>query len=102
MGLGHPNQMKREISESGEECESGNSSLEVNSMVQITLDKGNQVSGIIRWLGYLPQIKHKMAGVELVRSKIFPVVRLCIRTGRSCLLKTFSLWLHILQLVPGL
>ena len=71
-------------------------------MVQITLDKGNQVSGIIRWLGYLPQIKHKMAGVELVRSKIFPVVRLCIRTGRSCLLKTFSLWLHILQLVPGL
>lgn len=59
--------MKREISESSEEGESGNSPLEVNSMVQITLDKGNQVSGIIRWLGYLPQIKDKMAGVELVR-----------------------------------
>ncbi|PKU36142.1 ubiquitin carboxyl-terminal hydrolase cyld-like [Limosa lapponica baueri] len=69
MGLGHPNQMKRERNESGEECEGGNSSLEVNSMVQITLDKGNQVSGIIRWLGYLPQIKHKMAGVELDEDK---------------------------------
>ncbi|XP_026699448.1 ubiquitin carboxyl-terminal hydrolase CYLD-like isoform X2 [Athene cunicularia] len=69
MGLGRPTQMKREINESGEECESGNSSLEVNSMVQITLDKGNQVSGIIRWLGYLPQIKDKMAGVELDEDK---------------------------------
>uniref|UniRef100_A0A8C8AH37 ubiquitinyl hydrolase 1 n=1 Tax=Otus sunia TaxID=257818 RepID=A0A8C8AH37_9STRI len=69
MGMGHSTQMKREINESGEECESGNSSLEVNSMVQITLDKGNQVSGIIRWLGYLPQIKHKMAGVELDEDK---------------------------------
>ncbi|XP_062426690.1 ubiquitin carboxyl-terminal hydrolase CYLD-like isoform X1 [Rhea pennata] len=69
MGLGHPKQMKQEISESDEDCESGNSSLEVNSMVQITLDKGNRVSGIIRWLGYLPQIKHKMAGVELDEDK---------------------------------
>ncbi|XP_010226172.1 PREDICTED: ubiquitin carboxyl-terminal hydrolase CYLD-like [Tinamus guttatus] len=69
MDPGHPNQMKQELSESGEDCESGNSSLEVNSMVQITLDKGNQVSGIIRWLGYLPQIKHKMAGVELDEDK---------------------------------
>nr|XP_009670788.1 PREDICTED: ubiquitin carboxyl-terminal hydrolase CYLD-like isoform X2 [Struthio camelus australis] len=69
MGLGQPKQMKRERNESGEDCESGNSSLEVNSMVQITLDKGNQVSGIIRWLGYLPQIKHKMAGVELDEDK---------------------------------
>ncbi|XP_054023491.1 ubiquitin carboxyl-terminal hydrolase CYLD [Dryobates pubescens] len=69
MGLGHPNQLKHEISESSAECPSGNPSLEVNSMVQITLDKGNQVSGIIRWLGYLPQIKHKMAGVELDEDK---------------------------------
>ncbi|KAM6283284.1 ubiquitin carboxyl-terminal hydrolase CYLD-like [Porphyrio hochstetteri] len=69
VALGHPKQMKREISESGEEFEAGNSSLEVNSMVQITLDKGNQVSGIIRWLGHLPQIKHKMAGVELDEDK---------------------------------
>ncbi|XP_051467342.1 ubiquitin carboxyl-terminal hydrolase CYLD-like [Apus apus] len=69
VGLGHPNQLKREISESAEECEGGNPPLEVNSMVQITLDKGNQVSGIIRWLGYLPQIKHKMAGVELDEDK---------------------------------
>lgn len=71
MGLRPPNQTKQEISESGEECDGGNSALEVNSMVQITLDKGTQVSGIIRWLGYLPQIEHKMAGVELVRSKHF-------------------------------
>ncbi|XP_071594635.1 ubiquitin carboxyl-terminal hydrolase CYLD-like isoform X1 [Heliangelus exortis] len=69
VGLGHPNQLQQELSESTEECEGGNSSLEVNSMVQITLDKGNQVSGIIRWLGYLPQIKHKMAGVELDEDK---------------------------------
>ncbi|XP_010007865.1 PREDICTED: ubiquitin carboxyl-terminal hydrolase CYLD-like [Nestor notabilis] len=69
MGLGPPNQMKQELSESSEECDGGNSALEVNSMVQITLDKGTRVSGIIRWLGYLPQIKHKMAGVELDEDK---------------------------------
>ncbi|XP_063031301.1 ubiquitin carboxyl-terminal hydrolase CYLD-like isoform X2 [Melospiza melodia melodia] len=69
MGFGKPNQTKGEISESSEEGEGGNSPLEVNSMVQITLDKGNQVSGIIRWLGYLPQIKEKMAGVELDEDK---------------------------------
>lgn len=69
VGLGHSKQMKRQASESGEEGESGNPPLEVNSMVQITLDKGNQVFGIIRWLGYLPQIKHKMAGVELDEDK---------------------------------
>ncbi|XP_064255508.1 ubiquitin carboxyl-terminal hydrolase CYLD-like isoform X1 [Passer domesticus] len=69
MDFGKPNQMKQEISESSEEGEGGNSPLEVNSMVQITLDKGNQVSGIIRWLGYLPQIKDKMAGVELDEDK---------------------------------
>ncbi|XP_066064511.1 ubiquitin carboxyl-terminal hydrolase CYLD-like isoform X1 [Chamaea fasciata] len=68
-GFGKPNPMKREISKSSEEGEGGNSPLEVNSMVQITLDKGNQVSGIIRWLGYLPQIKDKMAGVELDEDK---------------------------------
>ncbi|XP_033921341.1 ubiquitin carboxyl-terminal hydrolase CYLD-like [Melopsittacus undulatus] len=68
MGSGPPNQMKQEISESSEECDGGNS-LEVNSMVQITLDKGTRVSGIIRWLGYLPQFEHKMAGVELDEDK---------------------------------
>ncbi|XP_057262665.1 ubiquitin carboxyl-terminal hydrolase CYLD-like [Pezoporus wallicus] len=69
MGLEPPNQMKQEVSESSEECDGGNSALEVNSMVQITLDKGTRVSGIIRWLGYLPQIEHKMAGVELDEDK---------------------------------
>ncbi|XP_067416176.1 ubiquitin carboxyl-terminal hydrolase CYLD-like isoform X2 [Emydura macquarii macquarii] len=61
--------MERERSESGEELESRKRSLDVNSMVQITLDKGNPVSGIIRWLGYLPNITHKMAGVELDEEK---------------------------------
>lgn len=70
MALGSQRQMKRERSESGEELESRKQSLDVNSMVQITLDKGNPVSGIIRWLGYMPKIEHKMAGVELVSSKI--------------------------------
>ncbi|XP_009069228.1 PREDICTED: ubiquitin carboxyl-terminal hydrolase CYLD-like, partial [Acanthisitta chloris] len=69
VGLGHPNVTKQGMSESSEECDSGNSGLEVNSMVQITLDKGNQVSGIIRWLGYLPYVEHKMAGVELDEDK---------------------------------
>ncbi|OXB60938.1 hypothetical protein ASZ78_001516 [Callipepla squamata] len=69
MGVEHSKQMKQQRSESGEECEGVNPSLEVNSMVQITLDKGNQVSGIIRWLGYLPHTKHKMAGVELDEDK---------------------------------
>ncbi|XP_068028414.1 ubiquitin carboxyl-terminal hydrolase CYLD-like isoform X2 [Anomalospiza imberbis] len=69
VGFGKPNPMKQEISENSKEGEGGNSPLEVNSMVQITLDKGNQVSGIIRWLGFLPQIKDKMAGVELDEDK---------------------------------
>uniref|UniRef100_A0A8C3U4Z3 ubiquitinyl hydrolase 1 n=1 Tax=Catharus ustulatus TaxID=91951 RepID=A0A8C3U4Z3_CATUS len=69
VGFGKANQVKQEISESSEEGEGGNSPLEVNSMVQITLDKGNQVSGIIRWVGYLPQIKEKMAGIELDEDK---------------------------------
>lgn len=69
MGVEHSKQMKQQIGESGDECEGVNPSLEVNSMVQITLDKGNQVSGIIRWLGYLPHTKHKMAGVELDEDK---------------------------------
>ncbi|KAI6075127.1 Ubiquitin carboxyl-terminal hydrolase CYLD-like protein [Aix galericulata] len=64
LGLGHSKQPKQPASESGEEGEGGKPPLEVNSMVQITLDKGNPVFGIIRWLGYLPQIKHKMAGDE--------------------------------------
>ncbi|XP_027487270.1 ubiquitin carboxyl-terminal hydrolase CYLD-like, partial [Corapipo altera] len=69
VGLGPPNPRKAETSESSEEGEGGNSPLEVNSMVQIALDKGSQVSGIIRWLGFLPQIKEKMAGVELDEDK---------------------------------
>ncbi|POI29315.1 hypothetical protein CIB84_006935 [Bambusicola thoracicus] len=69
MGVEHSKQTKQQIGESGDECEGVNPSLEVNSMVQITLDKGNQVSGIIRWLGYLPHTKHKMAGVELDEDK---------------------------------
>lgn len=102
MGLGHPNQMKQERYDSGEMCESRNSPLEVNSMVQITLDKGNQVSGIIRWLGYLPQIKHKMAGVELVRSKV--VVRLSMeQAGLGCSSpENLSSWLRISQPDLGL
>uniref|UniRef100_A0A8B9EXZ0 Ubiquitin carboxyl-terminal hydrolase CYLD n=2 Tax=Amazona TaxID=12929 RepID=A0A8B9EXZ0_9PSIT len=69
VALGPRNQMEQEVSESSEECDGGKSALEVNSMVQITLDKGTRVSGIIRWLGYLPQIEHKMAGVELDEDK---------------------------------
>ncbi|XP_034615488.1 ubiquitin carboxyl-terminal hydrolase CYLD-like [Trachemys scripta elegans] len=69
MAPGSLRQLKRERSGSGEELESEKQSLDVNSMVQITLDKGNLVSGIIRWLGYLPRIEPKMAGVELDEEK---------------------------------
>nr|XP_006131743.1 ubiquitin carboxyl-terminal hydrolase CYLD-like isoform X2 [Pelodiscus sinensis] len=69
MAPGSLRQIKRERSESGEDLESGKHSLDVNSVVQITLDKGNSVTGIIRWLGYLPNIKHRMAGVELDQEK---------------------------------
>uniref|UniRef100_A0A8C3T563 ubiquitinyl hydrolase 1 n=1 Tax=Chelydra serpentina TaxID=8475 RepID=A0A8C3T563_CHESE len=69
MAPGYPRQIKRERSESGEELESEKQSLDVNSVVQITLDKGNPVSGIIRWLGYMPKFEHKMAGVELDEEK---------------------------------
>ncbi|MEE6522671.1 hypothetical protein FKM82_021278 [Ascaphus truei] len=43
----------------------GQRPLEVNSMVQIQYKEGELAFGIIRWMGYLPQMEDKMAGVEL-------------------------------------
>nr|XP_033789517.1 ubiquitin carboxyl-terminal hydrolase CYLD-like isoform X2 [Geotrypetes seraphini] len=45
------------------------STLGVNSMVQISLNKGSPVSGIIRWIGTLPTRSSVMAGVELDEDK---------------------------------
>ncbi|XP_030075726.1 ubiquitin carboxyl-terminal hydrolase CYLD [Microcaecilia unicolor] len=45
------------------------SALGVNSMVQIFLNKGSPVSGIIRWIGTLPTSNSLMAGVELDEDK---------------------------------
>uniref|UniRef100_A0A8D0GF04 Ubiquitin carboxyl-terminal hydrolase CYLD n=1 Tax=Sphenodon punctatus TaxID=8508 RepID=A0A8D0GF04_SPHPU len=56
---------KRERSESGENLEGSQVTLDVNSVVQISLDKGNSVTGTIRWVGYLPKTEYKTAGVEL-------------------------------------
>lgn len=39
--------------------------LSVNSVVEVTLGKGNSY-GIIRWIGTLPERHEKMAGLELV------------------------------------
>ncbi|XP_029448043.1 ubiquitin carboxyl-terminal hydrolase CYLD-like [Rhinatrema bivittatum] len=43
--------------------------LSVNSMVQLMLTKESSVSGIIRWIGYLPTSTSLMAGVELDEDK---------------------------------
>ncbi|MEE6522667.1 hypothetical protein FKM82_021278 [Ascaphus truei] len=47
----------------------GQRPLEVNSMVQIQYKEGELAFGIIRWMGYLPQMEDKMAGVELEEEK---------------------------------
>lgn len=57
---------KHEKRESAKDLESKHAALDVNSVVQINLDKGNPVTGIIRWIGCIPQTQQKMAGVELV------------------------------------
>ncbi|KAH0617350.1 hypothetical protein JD844_015408 [Phrynosoma platyrhinos] len=62
-------QLKRKRSESTEEKEKKSLSLGVNSMVQINLEKGNSVTGTIRWIGCLPKTQHKMAGIELDEEK---------------------------------
>ncbi|XP_075684056.1 ubiquitin carboxyl-terminal hydrolase CYLD-like [Rhinoderma darwinii] len=43
--------------------------LEVDSLVQIQYKEGELAFGIIRWLGYLPQMDDVMAGVELEEDK---------------------------------
>ncbi|XP_042321038.1 ubiquitin carboxyl-terminal hydrolase CYLD-like [Sceloporus undulatus] len=62
-------QLKRKRSQSTEEKEKKSPSLGVNSMVQINLEKGNSVTGTIRWIGCLPKMQHKMAGIELDEEK---------------------------------
>lgn len=42
--------------------------LGVNSLVEVTLAKGNTY-GIIRWIGKVPGHGDTMAGLELVRGK---------------------------------
>ncbi|XP_067323339.1 ubiquitin carboxyl-terminal hydrolase CYLD-like [Anolis sagrei] len=61
-------QLKRKGSESGEEKES-KPPLSINSVVQINLEKGNPVTGTIRWIGCLPKTQQKMAGIELDEEK---------------------------------
>lgn len=48
--------------------------LTVNSVVEVTLGKGNAY-GIIRWIGNLTDRKQLMAGLELV---IFTSTRYCV------------------------
>ncbi|XP_073536184.1 ubiquitin carboxyl-terminal hydrolase CYLD-like [Phyllobates terribilis] len=43
--------------------------LEVDSLVQIQYKEGELAFGMIRWLGYLPQMDDFMAGVELEEDK---------------------------------
>lgn len=42
--------------------------LEVGSVVEVSISHGPTLYGVIRWIGFLPQVKAKlMAGLELVR-----------------------------------
>uniref|UniRef100_A0A8C5PK18 ubiquitinyl hydrolase 1 n=1 Tax=Leptobrachium leishanense TaxID=445787 RepID=A0A8C5PK18_9ANUR len=45
------------------------SPLEINSMVQIQYKKGEVTHGIIRWIGHIPNMEGRMAGVELDEDK---------------------------------
>ena len=45
--------------------------LEVGSMVEVPMQDGLPRYAVIRWIGFLPQLKDKLvAGLELVRIKI--------------------------------
>ncbi|KAF7237187.1 Ubiquitin carboxyl-terminal hydrolase CYLD [Varanus komodoensis] len=57
-------QLQRRRSDRGEDWEV-RPALSVNSVVLIELDKGNPVTGTIRWIGCLPKMPQKMAGIEL-------------------------------------
>ncbi|XP_039224646.1 ubiquitin carboxyl-terminal hydrolase CYLD-like isoform X1 [Crotalus tigris] len=57
--------LKHKRSESTEHPADGTCSLDVNSVVQINLDKGRAVTGTIRWIGCLPNAQQRMAGIEL-------------------------------------
>ncbi|KAL7985685.1 hypothetical protein Chor_010624 [Crotalus horridus] len=57
--------LKQKRSESTEHPADGTCSLDVNSVVQINLDKGRAVTGTIRWIGCLPNAQQRMAGIEL-------------------------------------
>ncbi|KAM6454652.1 ubiquitin carboxyl-terminal hydrolase CYLD-like isoform 1-T1 [Liasis olivaceus] len=69
MDSGPQEYLKCKRSESTENLENKTRSLDVNSVVQINLDKGNAVTGTIRWIGCLPKTQQKMAGVELDEEK---------------------------------
>ncbi|KAG8134047.1 hypothetical protein E2320_011812 [Naja naja] len=57
--------LKRKRSGSSVNSEDKASSLDVNSVVQINLDKGRAVTGTIRWIGCLPNAQQRVAGIEL-------------------------------------
>ncbi|ETE61821.1 Ubiquitin carboxyl-terminal hydrolase CYLD, partial [Ophiophagus hannah] len=60
--------LKHKRSESSVNSEDKASSLDVNSVVQINLDKGRAVTGTIRWIGCLPNAQQRVAGIELSNS----------------------------------
>nr|XP_020633462.1 ubiquitin carboxyl-terminal hydrolase CYLD-like [Pogona vitticeps] len=66
---GPQDRLKCKRSESETEKETKPPSLDVNSVVQIDLEKGNSVTGTIRWVGCLPNTREKVAGVELDEEK---------------------------------
>ena len=45
--------------------------FELGTMVEVPVPGGQPTFGVIRWIGYLPQVKDKLiAGLELVRNRI--------------------------------
>ncbi|KAM4027265.1 ubiquitin carboxyl-terminal hydrolase CYLD-like isoform 2-T2 [Anomaloglossus baeobatrachus] len=53
----------------GEEPPGNSRHLEVDSLVQIQYQEGELAFGMIRWMGYVPQMDDFMAGVELEEDK---------------------------------
>ncbi|XP_054840309.1 ubiquitin carboxyl-terminal hydrolase CYLD-like [Eublepharis macularius] len=62
-------QRKYERIETTGDRENKSPSLDVNSVVQIDLGKGDSVTGTIRWIGCLFKTQQKMAGIELDEEK---------------------------------
>ncbi|GCB81925.1 hypothetical protein scyTo_0022254, partial [Scyliorhinus torazame] len=63
-----PGGLKRDLVENGG-SRPGSYFLGVKSLVQINLGKGEPMTGVIQWMGHLPDLTDEIAGVELDEDK---------------------------------